>query len=173
MIYRPVRVEVPVDGDRSAIARRLRHLATVEVVAQGPRIRAREQGIGVEVPAVEQEVVEHRPVAEFLVPLDAEVVQLSAAPVGEIGILETAPRIRDRHMLDGVASIGASERVEARIGGEVTAILKHWDRHDELILVVQPAGPEHERPAIEIVGQGRRDLAALVGLELRRADTVR
>src|SRR2546429_2728219 len=99
-------------------------------------------------------------------PLDAEVVQLSAAPVGEIGTLETAARIRDRHMLDGVASIGASERVEARIGGEVTAILKHWDRHDELILVVQSPGPEHERPPIEIVGQGRGDLTALICLEL-------
>ena len=150
-----------------AVAGRLRGAAAVQVVAERSRVRAREQGIGVEVPAVEQEVVERRPVAEFLVPLDAEVVQLSAAPVGEIGTLETAARIRDRHMLDGVASIGASERVEARIGGEVTAILKHRDRHDELILVVQSPGPEHERPPIEIVGQGRGDLTALVRLELR------
>src|SRR5207237_5279487 len=157
---------------RYTITRRLRQLTTVQVVAQGPRVRAREQRVGVEVPAVEQEVVEHRPIAEFLVPLDAEVVQLSAAPVGEIGILETAPRIRDRHMLDGVASIGASERVEARIGGEVTAILKHWDRHDELILVVQSPDPEHERPPIEIMGQGRGDLTALVRLELRSAEPI-
>ena len=48
MIYRPVRVEVPVDSDRSTITRRLRHLTTVQVVAQGPRVRAREQRIGVE-----------------------------------------------------------------------------------------------------------------------------
>src|SRR2546430_1430641 len=103
----------------------------------------------------------------FLVPLDAEGGQLSAAPVGEIGSLETAARIRDRQMLDGVASIGASERVEARIGGEGTAILKHWDRQDELFFVVQSRGREHERPPIEIGGQGRGDLTALVRLELR------
>src|SRR6185295_2577881 len=77
-------------------------------------------------------------------------------------------------MADRGAVVRGLERIEAGIGAElVGALLDQRNGRDELILVVQRARVEHECAAVEIAGQGGRELAALVGVELRIAHTIR
>src|SRR5215469_1480908 len=134
-----------------AVARRLRGVTAIEVVAQGPRVRTREQGVGIQASAVNHEVVQQMPSAKLLIPVYAEKVELGAAAVGEIGTLETAGRIRQGYILDVMAAEGAGERTEVRKGRVRAAVgtLNERDRHDELVLVVDHAAPEHQRAVLQ------------------------
>src|SRR5262249_56899955 len=110
-------------------------------------------------------------VTEVLVVLDAEIVEVATASIGEIGVLEAARRVRQRDVLYVPAAIGALERTETGIGGETASrgALNYWNRHDELVLVIEHPCPDEERPALEVMVQRCGELAAFVRRELRRA----
>src|SRR5882724_9947932 len=77
------------------------------------------------------------------------------------------------NVLYGLAVIRATQWIETRVGAEmITALLDQRDRRNELILIAQYARKCRHRAVIHVVRQGRGELAAIIGRELRIAYTV-
>src|SRR6516162_9562420 len=113
----------------------------------GSRARSREERVGVEAAAIEDQVIHDLHVAKVLVVLDAPKVEVAAAPIGEIGALEATGRVRQRDVLYVPAAIGALERTETGISGETRSrgTLNHRNRNDELVLVIEHPPPDEQR----------------------------
>ena len=143
------------------------------------RCRTREDAGGRHVAPGELRLVRQvHAIRDVEVEIAAEGVQVRAAPIGEIRGQRRAPgTLLHGQTLDPGAGVPAGHRVEAgkrRVRHALAGAGRDQGNvRDEQVLVVQLAEIKHHLALIEGVREGRGDLSAVIGGELRFSNAVR